>query len=147
LLAAPIPHYYTLFHTARVYHQASLPQQVAAFSVHPLFEDTLSDQIPSERAHEIWARVTRPRLWSDQLVTLRETVTKQLGALEAITRRLEEDLRPTLQQIAPEIRIEPPQRQSGISFDGQLWYGFARLNAALGEPGAGGGKGSPGEAS
>jgi hypothetical protein len=50
LLAAPIPHYYTLFHTARVYHQASLPQQVAAFSVHPLFEDTLSDQIPSERA-------------------------------------------------------------------------------------------------
>jgi len=133
LLAAPIPHYYTLFHTARAYHQASLPAQVAAFSVHPLFEDALSDQIPSERAHEIWARVTRPRLWSDQLVTLRETMTKQLGALEAITRRLEEDLRPTLQQIAPEIRIEPPQRQTGISFDGQLWYGFARLNAALGE--------------
>lgn len=133
LLAAPIPHYYTLFHTARVYHLASLPQQVAAFSIHPLFEDTLSDQIPSERAHEIWARVTRPRLWSDQLVILRETVTKQLGALEAITRRLEEDLRPTLQQIAPQIRIEPPQRQPGISFDGQLWYGFARLNAALGE--------------
>lgn len=133
LLAAPIPHYYTLFHTARVYHRASLPAGVAAFSVHPLFEDTLSDQIPSERAHEIWARVTRPRLWSDQLVTLRETVTKQLSALEAITQRLEEDLRPTLQQIAPEIRIEPPQRQAGISFDGQLWYGFAKLNAALGE--------------
>ena len=133
LLAAPIPHYYTRFHTARVYHQASLPQQVAAFSVHPLFEDTLSDQIPSERAHEIWARVTRPRLWSDQLRTLQETVTKQLGALEAITRRLEEDLRQSLQQIAPEIRIEPPARQAGISFDGQLWYGFARLNAALGE--------------
>lgn len=133
LLAAPIPHYYTLFHTARVYHQASLPQQVAAFSVHPLFEDTLSDQIPSERAHEIWARVTQPRPWLDQLLTLRETVTKQLGALEAITRRLEEDLRSTLMQIAPPIRIEPPQRQAGISFDGQLWYGFARLNAALGE--------------
>lgn len=133
LLAAPIPHYYTLFHTARVYHQAALPQQVAAFSVHPLFEDTLSDQIPSERAHEIWARVTRPRLWSDQLITLRETVNKQLDALEAVTRRLEEDLRTSLQQIAPPIRIEPPQRQSGISFDGQLWYGFAKLNAALGE--------------
>ncbi len=133
LLAAPIPHYYTLFHTARVYHQASLPHSVAAFSVHPLFEDMLSDQIPSERAHEIWARVTRPRLWSDQLVILRETVAKQLAALEAITRRLEEDLRSTLQQIAPPIRIGPPRRQVGISFDGQLWYGFARLNAALGE--------------
>ena len=117
LLAAPIPHYYTLFHTARVYHQASLPQQVAAFSVHPLFEDTLSDQIPSERAHEIWARVTRPRLWSDQLVTLRETVTKQLGALEAITGG-SKGLRPTLQQIAPEIRIEPPQRQSESALTG-----------------------------
>jgi len=133
LLAAPIPHYYTLFHTARVYHQTSLPSQVAAFSVHPLFEDTLSDQIPSERAHEIWARVTRPRSWSNQLVTLRETVIKQLGALESITRKLEEDLRPTLQQIAPEIGIEPPRRQPGISFDGQLWHGFSRLNAALGE--------------
>ena len=133
LLAAPIPHYYTLFHTARAYHQTSLPPGIAVFSVHPLFEDMLSDQIPSERAHEIWARVTRPRLWSNQLRTLQETVSKQLDALEAITRRLEEDLRPTLQQIAPQIRIEPPQRQSGISFDGQLWYGFARLNAALGE--------------
>ena len=132
LLAAPIPHYYTLFQTARAYHQESLPAQVAAFSVHPLFEDTLSDQIPSERAHEIWARVTRPRLWSDQLVILNETVRKQLNALETITRRLEEDLRPVLQQTAPQIRIEPPQRQRGISFDGQLWYGFARLNAALG---------------
>jgi hypothetical protein len=133
LLAAPIPYYYTLFHTARAYHQASLPAQIAAFSVHPLFEDVLSDQIPSERAHEIWARVTRPRLWSDQLRTLQETVSKQLNALEAITRRLEEDLRPSLQQIAPQIRIEPPRRESGISIEGQLWYGFARLNAALGE--------------
>ena len=133
LLAAPIPHYYTLFHTARVFHPATMPQQFATFSVHPLFEDMLSDQIPSERAHEIWARVTRPQLWSNQLRILQETVSKQLNALEAITRRLEEDLRPSLQQIAPQIRIEPPQRQSGISFDGQLWYGFARLDAALGE--------------
>lgn len=132
LLAAPIPHYYTLFQTARVYHPNSLPDRVAAFSVHPLFEDTLSDQIPSERAHEVWARVTRPRLWSDQLQILRETVSKQLSALESVTRRLEEELT-GLQQIAPRIRIEPPQRQSAISFDGQLWYGFARLNAALSE--------------
>lgn len=133
LLAAPIPHYYTLFHTARVYHHSSLPPNVARFSVHPLFEDTLSDQIPSERAHEIWARVTRPRHWLQQARTLQETVSKQLDALETITRRLEEDLRSSLQQIAPQIRIQPPPRQSGISFDGQLWYGFAKLNAALGE--------------
>jgi DNA replication ATP-dependent helicase Dna2 len=133
LLAVPIPHYYTLFHTARLYHDAALPPQIAAFSVHPLFEDSLSDQIPSERAHEIWVRATRPRLWSDQLRTLQETISKQLQALETIARRLEQDLRQSLQQIAPRIRIEPPARQSGISFDGQLWYGFARLNAALGE--------------
>ena len=133
LLAAPIPHYYTLLQTARVYHKASLPPGVAKFSVHPLFEDVLSDQIPSERAHEIWARVTKPRLWSDQLEILRETVNKQLTALETITRRLEEDLRETLQQIAPQIHIGPPTRRPGISMDGQLWYGFARLNAALGQ--------------
>jgi len=133
LVAAPIPHYYSLLSTARVYHDRTLAPEMAQFNVHPLFEDPLSDQIPSERAHEIWARAERPRSWQEQKETLRKTVIRQLDALETITRRLEDDLKPGLKQRAPKICIEPPKYQSGISVEGQLWYGFARLDAALGQ--------------
>jgi hypothetical protein len=134
LLAAPIPHYYTLLETARVYHHEELPEGIAEFSIHPLFEDVLSDQIPSERAHEIWTKSTSPsRYWRDQMDRLDETVSKRLIALETVVRRLEEDLRPLLLQDAPRISIGPPDRETRLSFDSQLWYAFAKLNAALEE--------------
>ena len=69
-LAAPVAHYYSLIEVARVYHSQRtaqyISQQRAAnpafvpFNIHPLFGTPLSDQIPSERAHEIWSRVTQP---------------------------------------------------------------------------------------
>jgi DNA replication ATP-dependent helicase Dna2 len=130
LLAAPVPHYYTLFEVARVYHHLSLPEKQAKFSVHPLFEDPLSDQIPSERAHDIWARTPR---WIERFTTLERTVRAQLQALQTITRRLEGDLGHNLKQTAPKIIIGPPSYQSRISSDGQLWLAFAKLDAALGE--------------
>lgn len=133
LLAAPIPHYYSLLALARLYHNPQLSASIAQFSIHPLFEDELSDQIPSERAHEIWARVSRPNPWQTQFRILQETVEKKLSALEAVTRRLTTDLQATLVQTAPPIQIGPPKRQDKVSFDGQLWYAFAKLDAALSE--------------
>ncbi len=133
LLAAPIPHHYGLIPVARVYHEASLPANVAHFNIHPLFSVPLSDQIPSERAHEIWGRITNPRPWQGQLATYMETVRKRLSALETITKRLEADLRDQLHYTAPIIEIGPPQREPRLSVDGQLWYAFARLNAVLAE--------------
>ena len=132
-LAAPVAHYYSLFDVARNYHDPSLPANVAAFNVHPLFDSPLSDQIPSERAHEIWARVTRPVHWQDQMTTFGETVERRLSALETVTRRLEGDLSPGLSQSAPLINVGPPVRQNRVSVDGQLWHAFSRLNAALNE--------------
>ncbi|ABG04749.1 Superfamily I DNA and RNA helicases and helicase subunits-like protein [Rubrobacter xylanophilus DSM 9941] len=133
VLAVPVPHYYSLLETARRYHPQSLPENLRRFDVHPLFEDALSDQIPSERAHEIWSRSTSPRHWSTQIGTLRRTVAQRLTALEAVVRRLEGDLRPRLpNQAAPRIQaIRPPQTPPRLSFDGQLWYAFARLDAGL----------------
>jgi hypothetical protein len=128
VLAAPIPHYYTLFQIARCYHHESLPEYVALFSIHPLFEDPLSDQIPSERAHEIW---TRSPQWAKTQVTLHKTVQSQLTALETITRRLETDLRYVLKKEAPRIRIEGPKRVNKLSLDGQLWDSYASLDVAL----------------
>ena len=132
-LAAPVAHYYSLFEVARNYHDPNLPAHVASFNVHPLFDSPLSDQIPSERAHEIWARVTSPVHWQDQMTTFGETVERRLSALETVTRRLEADLRTGLSQSAPVINIGPPARQNRVSVDGQLWHAFARLNAALDE--------------
>lgn len=132
LVAAPVPHYYSLLEIARTYHSPTVPPAVATFSIHPLFEDALSDQIPSERAHEIWSRITTPRRhWRTQLDTLIQTVERRLDALDAVRDRLEEDLRADLHQDAPPIRVGPPTRASGLSFDGQLWYAFAKLDDAL----------------
>ncbi len=133
LLVAPIPHYYSLLDVARIYHDPQLPPNIARFSVHPLFEDELSDQIPSERAHEIWSRATIPHHWSQQMRTLDETIRKRLSALQTVTEQLETDLRAGLGQTAPKIRIGPPQYEERLSFDGQLWYAFAKLNEALAE--------------
>jgi len=132
-LAAPIPHYYSLLEVARIYHDANLPPNVAAFNIHPLFGTPLSDQIPSERAHEIWAQVTRPVHWQQQMGIFGETVQKRLAALETVTHRLETDLRASLVLSAPAINIQPPPRQNRVSIDGQLWYAFSKLNAALNE--------------
>jgi hypothetical protein len=131
--AAPIPHYYTLLTVARAYHDPATPEGVAKFSVHPLFEDPLSDQVPSERAHAIWGRTTEGWHWQGQLETLNETVKKRLSALEAVVKRLEADLRPLLGSTAPAIDVGPPGRQDRLSVDGQLWYAFAKLDAALSE--------------
>lgn len=132
VLAAPVAHYYSLFEVARRYHYAGLPEGIARFSTHPLFEDLLSDQIPSERAHEIWTRATSPRHWSEQVATLRETVSKRLNALESVTRRLSEDLRGVLTSKAPLINVVGPvQPQARLSVDSQLWYAHALLNSAL----------------
>lgn len=133
MLAAPIPHYYSLFEVARIYHQANLPANVATFNVHPLFATALSDQIPSERAHEIWSRITTPRHWQQQMQTYAETVKKRLSALETVAQRLETDLKPRLTQSAPVIQIGPPPRQPATSSDGQLWFAFAKLSKALEE--------------
>jgi hypothetical protein len=137
LLAAPVPHYYTLLEVARAYHTSRLEERYAAFDVHPLFEDNLSDQIPSERAHEIWSKCTKPsRHWVRQLASLDRAVRTRLRALEEVAGRLRDDLRGTLKQQAPTLRTEPigpPPRAARVSVDGQLWYAHARLNAALAE--------------
>ncbi|MFO0877588.1 MAG: ATP-binding protein [Gemmataceae bacterium] len=134
LLAAPIIHHYGLIDVARNYHDPQLPANIAQFYIHPLFHVPLSDQIPSERAHEIWGRIAHPtRPWQAQMATFMETVRKRLSALETITKRLEADLRSQLGYNAPLIEVGPPERRPRMSVEGQLWFAFARLNAALAE--------------
>jgi hypothetical protein len=54
LLALPVPHHYSLLATARAYHDPTVVQSPwNQFRVPSLFEDPLSDQVPSE---ELWSK-------------------------------------------------------------------------------------------
>lgn len=134
IVAAPVPHYYSLLNVAREYHSSRTQAPWNQFQVPGLFEDPLSDQIPSERAHEIWSRAAGNRPWNLQLQQLDRTVKTRLSALESVTQRLEDDLRSQLSQTAPRIAdLGPPSLPARMSYDGRLWFVFAKLNSALTE--------------
>lgn len=134
IVAAPVPHYYSLLNVAREYHSTHTQAPWNQFQIPALFEDPLSDQIPSERAHEIWSRATGTRPWNMQLQQLERTVKTRLSALESVSKRLEDDLRQQLSQTAPRIEdLGPPSLPAKMSYDGRLWFVFAKLNAALTE--------------
>ncbi|WP_127846976.1 DEAD/DEAH box helicase [Caulobacter sp. FWC26] len=133
LVAAPIPHYYSLLELARKYPPPVKPGGTPfEFRVPVIFEDPLSDQVPSERAHEIWTRMGQPRPWSQQVTQLRSTVITKLRALHSVMWRLRVDLQGRLSSRAPKISdIKPPASLRGVSADGQVWYAFAGLNAQV----------------
>jgi hypothetical protein len=132
LIALPVNHYYSLLNTARNYCPTNITNPGGAFHVNPFFEDPFSDQVPSERAHEIWSRATGAFPWNVQLQTLEETISRKLFALAAVTQRLADDLEGRLGQTAPEIaEIGPPAVPNGMSDDSRLWYTFTSLNVAL----------------
>jgi hypothetical protein len=132
IVAAPVPHYYSLLNVARSYHSVRTTAPWNQFQVPLYFEDPLSDQIPSERAHEIWTQATVPIHWSQRLNQLERTVKTKLSAVESVTQRLGDDLGPTLGQTAPRIAdVRAPVLSQRMSADGRLWFTFAKLNAAL----------------
>lgn len=135
VLAAPVAHYYSLLQIARYYHDAGISDAQAQrrFHVHDLFEDHLSDQIPSERAHEVWTnRNSGSRTWSQTVSIMDETVKKRLDALQSVTRRLGEDLKAHLGKTAPlASTVGPVPAEGKLANDSQIWYAFAKLNAAL----------------
>jgi hypothetical protein len=132
VVATPVPHYYSLLNVAREYHSARTVAPFNLFQVPNLFEDPLSDQIPSERAHEIWSK-SGPRQWNVQLRLLEQTVKTKINAVESVTQRLGDDLS-QLSQTAPRITdLGPPSLPAKMSHDARLWFVFARLNSALAE--------------
>jgi hypothetical protein len=132
LVAAPVPHYYSLLGLARQYHDASTQPPWNQFTVPPLFEDQLSDQIPSSRAHDIWSRTARRGGWNLQLQELQNTVRTKLRALESVRRRLVTDLGAQLGQTAPRIDdLRRPTYPRNLADDSRLWLTFQLLDSAL----------------
>ncbi len=135
IVGLPIPYDYSLLQTARVYHPDGLTAN--AFNVHPLFESGLGDQIPFERAHEIWNRrgyfnsTTLTQIpWNTLQTEMERTVTKKLFALESVVNKLERDLRSQNRLLLKPktVNLRRPTRRRGISIDGQLWLNYAQLD-------------------
>ena len=136
LLAADVPHHYSLLGLANEYHPAWQDRDDGQprFRVHPFFNDPLSDQIPSERGHEVWNRRSPFRRADYQTYReiLRRAVRVRLDALMAITERLTDDLRGTLTAVAPTARtvLDQTRPLGGVSRDSEILYQHARLMAA-----------------
>jgi hypothetical protein len=137
LVALPLPYDYTLLQTARVYSPTWVNNPAAAFDVPSLFETSLGDQIPFERAHEIWSgdgyrnRRTRTFIpWNGLVRMMEDTVKKKLYALDSVVARLETDLGSRLMLKPKGIRVGTrPTRKQRVSDDGQLWYHNAQLES------------------
>lgn len=153
LVAADLPHHYSLLGAARLYH----PDWVADrgmdnFRVDRLFEDPFSDYVPAERIHELWLPPEQVRLRNQarQLrvragdrvrlipnpqnteASLRRVMETKAFALGALTSRLAEDLRPSLRAESPSIReiVVAPRAEGVISRDGLVWLEHSRLQTA-----------------
>jgi hypothetical protein len=137
LMAAPIPHHYGVIDLANSLEPESrtLPNGGRwHFHVNKFYRDPLSDQIPSERGHEVWERASPFRdqdfQWHQE--ELRKVVKRKLHAISYVAEKLTRMLADDLSAKAPEVNavFQPADRLTGVGDDGQIIYQHARLMAA-----------------
>jgi hypothetical protein len=135
LIAAPIPHHYSLIEVANSYR---VPRRDGAkpyeYRVSPFYMDPLSDQIPPERGHEIWSKRTpyKDGDYQTHRVEVRSVVEEKLSAILSVVRRLVQDLADTLTAEAPRVAdvMRPVHRLMGVPLDGQVLLQHTKLLAA-----------------
>lgn len=125
-VALPVAHYHRLFDVAKHYR----PDETVAPSVHPLYEEPMSDLIPAERIHEWWQRLG---LWDERQKLIKRTAGKKVWALSLVVSRLEQDLKAVLSRHAAPPLVRARRAVSGVSPHGRLWLEYTRLNASLEE--------------
>lgn len=137
LMAAAIPHHYGIIDLA---NSIDPPSRVLAngrpwaFHVNKFYRDPLSDQIPSERGHEIWENASpfadRDFQWHQEMV--RHVVKRKLHAISYVAEKLSYLLADDLAAQAPAVGsiFQPSDRLAGVGNDGQIIYQHARLMAA-----------------
>ena len=137
LMAVPIPHHYGLIDLANALDPAShnLPNGGQWwFHVNKFYRDPLSDQIPSERGHEIWSRTSpfpnQDFQWHQE--EMRKVVRRKLHAVAYVAEKLTGLLQDELSAQAPRVRdvFQPAGRLTGVGDDGQILFQHARLMAA-----------------
>ena len=139
LLAANIPHHYSQLELATQYQPPNLKKDGTpfVFSVRSFFMDPLSDQIPSERGHEVWNRSSpfKTADYQEYRALLKAAVLTKLSATLAVVRRLVLDLGDTLHAEAPTVArvFGRGARLDAVANDSQVIYQHARLMKAAEE--------------
>ena len=137
LMTAPIPHHYGVIDLANSLEPES---RVLAngerwqFHVNKFYRDPLSDQVPSERGHEVWERASpfRDQDWQWHQEELRKVVKRKLHALSYVAEKLTRMLAGSLSARAPDVTavFQPADRLTGVGDDGQILFQHARLMTA-----------------
>lgn len=135
LVAANVPHHYSLLGIANAYHPAWMDKDrepgSKPFRVSRFFVDPLSDQIPSERGHEIWNRRSPFESVDFQGYRdiLRKYVARRLDAVLTVSERLASDLKGKLSSRAPRVDrvLGQTEPQGSMSVDAEILYQHARL--------------------
>lgn len=137
LMAAPIPHHYGVIDLANSIdpeNRRLANGQPWSFHVNKFYRDPLSDQIPSERGHEIWEHAApfadRDFQWHQE--TVRNVVKRKLHAISYVAEKLSRLLADHLTAEAPAVGsvFQGTDRLTGVGDDGQIIYQHARLMAA-----------------
>lgn len=134
LVAAAIPHHYGVIDLA---NSIDPDRRVLAngnrwsFHVNKFYRDPLSDQIPSERGHEIWERAVpfRDRDFQWHQETTRNVVKRKLHAVSYVAEKLTRLLADTLSAEAPAVGsvFQPVDRLAGVGDDGQIIFQHTKL--------------------
>ena len=137
LMAAPIPHHYGIIDLANSIDPETRVLANGhrwAFHINKFYRDPLSDQIPSERGHEVWEQASpfadRDFQWHQEMV--RNVVKRKLHAVSYVAEKLTRLLANSLTAEAPAVGsvFEATDRLPGVGDDGQIIYQHARLMAA-----------------
>lgn len=123
-IAVPVPHHYPLLDVVKTYKPDKMPE----ISVHPLYQEPMSDLLPAERIHEWWQRKGN---WNEKQQIIKETSRRKVLALNLVTSRLETDLSGVLSRHAAPPVVRSPKPRKRIAPQSQLWLEYAKLNAAL----------------
>ncbi len=136
-MAAPIPHHYGVIDLANSIDPEG--RRLANgepwwFHVNKFYRDPLSDQIPSERGHEIWERASpfRDRDYQWHQEEVRKVVKRKLHAVAYVAEKLTGLLADELTAEAPGVNnvFQPTARLIGVGDDGQILFQHTRLMAA-----------------
>lgn len=131
-LRLPVPHSYTIFNVAEEYHHPNYSPHIPS----SFYRDPFSDMIPRERIYEIWSGEPLIRIGSVQstrsqcIARYSDTVRDQVAAIRNIVWKFRTDMTGRLQFAARALDIGVPFNFQGMSEDGRLWYGWARLEEA-----------------
>lgn len=137
LMAAPIPHHYGVLDLANSIDPDSRLKPDGerwSFHINKFYRDPLSDQIPSERGHEIWERASpfpdRDAQWHQE--TMRTVVQRKLAATNYVAQKLTHMLSDGLTADAPKVSsvFQRTSRLVGVADDGQILFQHAKLTAA-----------------